>query len=76
MCSYAGVDADIKFLNITKADEWELVWDLFEAQIEPYAGACRRALVHTRWLARACGGAHYRATYDGCGFRDAGRSLL
>ena len=33
--SYAGIDTEIKFLNVTKADEWEFVWDLFGKQIEP-----------------------------------------
>lgn len=33
--SYAGLDTDVKILNVTKADEWEYVWDIFGNQIEP-----------------------------------------
>ena len=33
--SYAGIDTEIKILNVTKADEWEFVWDLFGRQVEP-----------------------------------------
>ena len=33
--SYAGLDTNVQFLNVTKADEWEYVWDIFGNQIEP-----------------------------------------
>ena len=46
--SYAGVDTNVKPLNVTKADEWQYVWDLFGRQVEPLAatvcmhtGKCR-----------------------------------
>ena len=31
--SYAGVDTNVKPFNITSADEWEHVWDLFGEQV-------------------------------------------
>ena len=37
-------DVEISFLNISHNDEWELIWDIWEQQIEPYAGACPRYL--------------------------------
>jgi len=37
--SYAGTDSAVAPLNITKADEWEYIWDLFGAQMEPIASA-------------------------------------
>jgi hypothetical protein len=39
VCWYrTAQDTEISFLNISKSDEWEAIWDLFETQIEPYAG--------------------------------------
>ena len=35
--SYAGVDTELKILNISKNDEWEFIWDLFGRQIQPIA---------------------------------------
>lgn len=34
-CSYAGVDAAVAPLNMSKDDEIEAVWDLYGRQIEP-----------------------------------------
>ena len=33
--SYAGIDADIKPLNVTKDDEWEFIWDQYGQEMEP-----------------------------------------
>lgn len=33
--SYAGIDTEISILNISKADEWELIWNLFAQQMMP-----------------------------------------
>lgn len=35
--SYAGTDTEIKFLNISKSDECEWIWDLYGDQIQPLA---------------------------------------
>lgn len=37
LCSYAGTDTNIPFLNITNKDECEWIWDLWGQQIEPLA---------------------------------------
>lgn len=35
--AYAGIATNIPLLNITSGDEWEPIWDLWGAQIEPLA---------------------------------------
>lgn len=33
--SYAGIDTDIKELNVTKNDEWEFIWDQYGSEMQP-----------------------------------------
>jgi hypothetical protein len=36
--SYAGIDSEIKALNVTKDDEWEFIWDQYGHEMQPLTG--------------------------------------